>query len=300
MKLTGLIAATFTPFRENGELHLARIPEYVDYLVDSRMKGLYICGTTGEGVNMTVEERQTVAEAFQKAANGRIPVVVQVGANSLRDCRTLAAHAQAIGADFVSANAPSYFRIENTALLADCMMQIAAAAPKTPFYYYHIPGLTGVSIDMTEFLDRMKAHCPTFVGIKYTDTKVFQFQEAIAYDNGQFDILWGCDEMLLSGLIVGGQGGVGSTYGLVPAIYTDLWAAWRSGDWDEARRLQLRSWLFVKTFLKHGHSHQTQKAILNMIGFDFGTSRLPIPPLAPGTKENLQKELANAGFLSLR
>ena len=300
MKLTGLIAATFTPFRENGDLHLARIPEYVDYLVDSQMKGLYVCGTTGEGVNMTVEERQTIAEAFQKAAGGRIPVVVQVGANSIEDCRTLAAHAQAIGADFVSANAPSYFRIENTALLADCMTQIAAAAPKTPFYYYHIPGLTGVSIDMTEFLDRMKANCPTFVGIKYTDTKAFQFQEAMAYNNGQYDILWGCDEMLLSGLIVGGQGGVGSTYGLVPAIYTDLWAAWQSGDWDEARRLQLRSWLFVKTFLKHGHSHQTQKAILSMIGFDFGTSRLPIPPMAPGAKENLQKELVNAGFLSLR
>ena len=297
MKLEGLIAATFTPFHATGELNLASIPQYVDYLIDSGMKGLYVCGTTGEGVNMTVEERQAVAEAFQSATNGRIPVIVQVGANSLGDCRILAAHAESIQAAFVSANAPSYFRIENTALLADCMTEIAAAAPKTPFYYYHIPGFTGVSIDMTEFLDRMKADCPTFAGIKYTDTRAFQFQEAVSYDNGRYDILWGCDEMLLSGLIVGGRGGVGSTYGLIPTLYTDLWSAWQSGNWEEARRLQLRSWLFVKTFLKRGHTHQTQKAILKMVGFDFGQSRLPIPPLATGPEDKLRQDLQTLGFL---
>lgn len=295
--LTGLIAATFTPFLENGSMNLTAIPKYTDYLVRSGMKGLYVCGTTGEGVNMTVAERKSVAEEFLNAASGRVPVIVQVGANSLGDCRDLAAHAESIGAPYISANAPSYFRIENANILARCMTEIAAAAPKTPFYYYHIPGFTGVSIDMTEFLDRMKADCPTFGGVKYTDTRAFQYQEAISYDNNRFDVLWGCDEMLLSGLVLGGRGGVGSTYGLVPKLYTDLWAAWDNGNLAEARRLQLRSWMFVKTFLKYGHSHQAQKAILKMIGFDFGASRLPIPPLADSAEHLLQKELGSLGFL---
>lgn len=293
----GLIAATFTPFDEKGELALHAIPKYTDFLLQSGMKGLYVCGTTGEGVNMTVEERKATAAAFLEAAADRVPVVVQIGANCLEDCRELAAHAESIGAPVISANAPSYFRIDSTEILARCMTLIAQAAPKTPFYYYHIPRFTGVSIDMTEFLDRMKDQCPTFAGIKYTDTRVFQYQEALCYDHGRYDILWGCDEMLLSGLVVGGRNGVGSTYGLIPKLYIDLWSAWENNRMEQARRLQLRSWLFVKTFMSYGDSHQVQKTILKWIGFDFGASRLPIAPLADGAEKRLQAELRRLGFL---
>lgn len=298
MTLKGLVAATFTPFRKDGELHFDPVKPYVDYLLAAGMNGLYVNGTTGEGVNMSVEERETSAVAFFEAAGGRVPVIVQVGANSLTDSRRLAAHAEGIGAPFISANAPSYFRIDNATILAECMMEIAAAAPKTPFYYYHIPGFTGVSIDMTEFLDLMSENCPTFVGIKYTDTRAFQYQEALAYRDGKYDILWGCDEMLLAGLVVGGTGGVGSTYGLVPKLYVDLMKAWNAGDLETARKYQLRSWAFVKIFLKYGHSHQAQKAILKMIGFDFGSSRLPIPPLKEGADKLMEAELRKEGFLS--
>ena len=293
----GLTAATFTPFNERGTLHFEPIAGYVDYLIAEGMTGLYVCGTTGEGISMTVAERQQAVEVFLETTAGRIPVAVQVGANSLDDARTLAAHAETAGVAAISANAPSYFRIDNTQVLADCMICIAEAAPRTPFYYYHIPNLTGTLLDMTAFLTIMEARCPTFAGVKYSDSKAFIYQEAAVYGNGKYEILWGCDEMLLSALVLGCSGGIGSTYSLQPAIYRELMAAWHACDLEAARKWQARSWLFVKIFSKYGHPLATQKAILRMLGFDFGPCRLPIPLLADEAEEKLLAELKEHAFL---
>lgn len=290
-KLKGLVAATFTPFDPKGNLKLDLAQDYIDYLVESGMIAIYTCGTTGEGVSMSVDERKTVTETYLKATRGRIRVVAQVGANSLNDSCALAAHAESIGADYVSANAPSYFKIDCTAVLADFMTEIAAAAPKTPFYYYHIPRFTGVAIDMTDFLQRMEKQCPQFVGIKYTDSAAFAYQEAVEYGSGKYDILWGCDEMYLSGLAVGAQGGVGSTYAMIPRVYHDIIKSWEAGDLKSARKFQMESWMFVKTLLAHGHIIPTQKVAMKMLGFDFGSGRLPITPMDPAAEKRLTESL---------
>jgi N-acetylneuraminate lyase len=124
--LKGLIAATYTPMDEDGRLRLAEVPPMVNRLIDDGIEGLYVCGSTGEGMSLTGAERRLVAEAFVQAAGRRVPVVVQVGHNSVAEAAELAAHAQQIGADAVSATAPSYFKIGTVELLAECMAEIAA------------------------------------------------------------------------------------------------------------------------------------------------------------------------------
>ena len=294
--LEGLISAVYTPFHADGSLRLEIVPTYVDYLVRNQIRGLYICGTTGEGVSLSIEERQAVAEAFVKAADRRIPATVQVGSCAISDCRTLAAHAESIGTDAISANAPSYFRITSTATLADWMIEIASAAPKTPFYYYHIPSFTGVEIDMTEFLSAMESRCPNFAGVKYSDLKGFVFQEAIQYGGGKYEVLWGCDEMLLAGLALGARGGVGSTYAMWPALYHAIIAAFERGDFPEARRLQLESWQFVKILLKYSAVHPSGKLAMRLRGIELGPCRLPFPTLGPDAEANLTADLKKTRF----
>ena len=148
--LTGLIAATYTPMDEGGRPNPAPIGPMVDRLLDEGVAGLYVCGSTGEGMSLTGTERRVVTESFVAAAAGRVPVIAQVGHNSLREAAELAAHAAGIGADVISATAPSYFKINTVEILVDCMAEIAAAAPALPFYYYHIPVLTGASLDMVD------------------------------------------------------------------------------------------------------------------------------------------------------
>ena len=181
-KLVGLIAATYTPLHRDGSLNLDPIPGMVDHLLESGVSGLYVCGSTGEGVSLTSDERRSVAEAFTAAANKRVPVVVQVGHNSVAEARGLAAHAQEIGADVISATCPSYFKVGNISALVDCMSEVASGAPELPFYYYHIPILTGSTIDMAGFLRQASERIPNLHGLKYTAPLLHEYQACLRLD----------------------------------------------------------------------------------------------------------------------
>ena len=173
------------------------------------------------------------------AAKGRLQTVVQVGHNSMVEAQALAAHAAEIGADAISATAPSYFKIGSIEMLVDCMAEIAAGAPKTPFYYYHIPSLTGAALNMIEFLPAADAKIANLVGMKYTTPEADIFQACLNLQQGRFNVLWGRDEMLLSALAVGTRGAIGSTYNIAAPIYLKIIEAFQAGDMAEAQRLQL-------------------------------------------------------------
>jgi len=295
LPLEGLIAATFTPFAGDGSLKLDAIPEVVDHLVHGNMSGLYVLGSTGEGPSLTHDERCAVAEAFVQAASGRVPVIVQVGSESLTEARRLAAHAQEIGADAISAVSPVYFKPDALSTLVDSMAHVAAAAPKLPFYYYHIPAVTGVHADMTDFLRVGGDSIPTLCGVKFTSPLVYEFQDCCEFAGERFQVFWGLDEMLLSGLLAGGTAAVGSTYNFAAPIYHRLRIALAEGDLDEARRQQARSQALVRAFAAYG-PRAAQKAIMAMVGVDCGPTRLPVKPLSAKDADSLRQDLQRIGF----
>src|SRR5690606_18902447 len=211
IKINGLIAATFSTYREDGSLDLEGISPLVNKLVNDGLKGIFICGTNGEGPNLTVEERMAVAERYVAVAKGKLLVFVHVGHTSIAESQKLARHAEEIGADAISAVAAFYFKPVSVENLTDSMAQIAAAAPNTPFYYYHIPALTGVGMYMVQLLQLGEARIPTLAGIKYTAATIYEYQACLAYGDGKFDVLYGYDELLLPALAVGAKGAVGST-----------------------------------------------------------------------------------------
>ena len=294
-RLTGLIAATYTPMHEDGSLNLAQVPRMVDYLERAGVDGLYICGSTGEGMSLSGDERRAVAEAYVRAAKGRLKTIVQVGHNSLVESRQLAAHAQQIGADAASATAPSYFKVDSVEVLADCMAQVASGAPELPFYYYHIPSLTGVTLDMVDFLPIAAARTPNLVGMKYTAQEVHEYQACLGLDGGRFDILWGRDEMLLSALAVGARGAIGSTYNIAAPLYRRMMDAFDRKDIAEARRLQLRSIHMIRAIYRHPF-HSAMKQVLKMLGIDCGPCRLPQPRIGSTQVAQLKRDLEEMGF----
>jgi N-acetylneuraminate lyase len=294
-QLTGLIAATYTPLDEHGRLNLASIAPMVERLIDEEVAGLYVCGSTGEGMSLTGEERRAVAKGFVEAAEGRVPVIAQVGHNSVSEAAELAAHAAAIGADVISATAPSYFKINSIELLVGCMAEIAGAAPELPFYYYHIPSLTGASLDMVRFLRQAGEQIPNLAGLKYTCATVHEYQACLELDGGRFDVLWGCDEMLLSALAVGARGAVGSTYNIAAPLYRRIIESFKSSDLTQASRLQGLSVNMIRT-IGRWPFHPAMKEVLRMIGLDCGTCRLPQPRLTTGQARELRDSLETIGF----
>ena len=294
-RLTGLVAATHTPMHADCTLNLDVAGQVVEHLIGSGISALYVAGSTGEGMSLTAAERRDVAQAYVSAADGRLPVAVQVGSNSLSDSCDLAAHAQSIGADVVSANAPSYFKIGTVDGLVAAMSQIAAAAPDLPFYYYHIPCFTGAEVDMLEFLTRAGGTMANLAGLKYSDLKVHEYQACLALDEGRFDILWGCDEMLLSALVVGAAGAVGSTYNVAAPLYRRIIDAFEAGDIATARQWQLRSVELVRVLVARG-LHPSLKAAMGMLGIDVGSCRLPLGRLDDAQKAELRTDLQAIDF----
>ncbi|NNJ24097.1 dihydrodipicolinate synthase family protein [Alienimonas chondri] len=293
--ITGLVAATHTPFAADGRLYLDAAAPLVDRLVADGVAGLFVCGSTGEGMSLTADERRATTAAFVAAAAGRVPVLAHVGHNSLAEARSLAAHAAEVGADAVSATSPSYFKPNSVAALVDCAAEIAAGAPDLPFYYYHIPALTGVNLDMVEFLTRAGERIPNLAGLKYTAPLLHEFQACRAEQDGRFDILWGCDEMLLGALATGARGAVGSTYNIAAPLYRRLIDAFEDGNLEEARRLQALSVQLVRT-LSGFPFHAATKAVLKMRGIDVGTCRSPLATLAEADTARLRRQLEEIGF----
>lgn len=294
-RLCGLIAATCVPLNADGELNLEIVPGLVDHLIGQGVTGLYANGSTGEGVSLLTDERRSVAEAYVQAADGRIPVAIQVGHNSLAEARRLAQHASQIGADLLSATCPSYFKVSDVATLVDCMAEVADGAPQLPFYYYHIPALTGSSLDILEFLKLGSERIPNLVGLKYTDTKLFEFQQCCELNQRGFDVVWGCDEMLLGALATGAQAGIGSTYNIAAPLYHRIIDAFDNGQLEEARRLQALSIQMIGV-LNRFPFHAAVKAVLGMQGFDVGGCRLPLSSLSRTDAESLRRDLDTIGF----
>ena len=294
-RLRGLVAATYTPFKADRSLDLVAVPPLVERLLADGVDGLYVCGSTGEGVSLSTPERKQVTEAFIAAAAGRVPVVVQVGHNSLAEACELAAHAQAAGADATSAMPPSYFKPGSIGMLVDCCAEIAAAAPALPFYYYHIPVMTGVGLSMVEFLKQAAERIPNLAGLKYTANTLHEYQECVAFDGGRFDVLYGFDELLLPALAVGAAGAVGSTFNIAAPLYHRVLECFARGDIEAAREAQLKAVTMITTIARHPF-HPAMKAILGWLGPPAGSCRPPLPELSPGDQAALRTALGEIGF----
>lgn len=294
-RLTGLVAATFTPLREDGSVNLDRIPAIVDRLEQDGLTGLYILGSTGEGASLSAAERTAVAEAYVQVARGRMTTIVQVGHNSVAEARAFAEHAQRIGADAISAMPPSYFKPATVRKLVDSLAEIVRGAPDLPFYYYHIPMLTEVEPDMEEFLHVAEERLPTFAGMKFSDTRLHELQLCQRFRGGAYDVVFGVDEMLLGALAFGIRGAVGSTYGFAAPLYLRIMECAQQGDLDQARDCQFRAAKMIRVILRHcGRSGL--KAMMSLIGVDCGPYRLPQETSDREAVDRLRRALDTIGF----
>lgn len=293
--LTGLVAAPFTPFRSDASLALDTIPRLAALLHRNGVRGAFICGTTGEGSSMTVAERKAVAEAWRAAAPKDLALIVHAGCLNLGDSRELAAHAQAIGADAVAAVAPSFFKPANAQDLASWCAEVAAAAPKLPFYYYHIPSMTGFTLPVADFLAAAHGRIPNLAGIKFTYEDLADYAAAAKFAGGKYPILFGRDEILLHGIELGAPAAVGSTYNYAAPLYVRLWQSLQKGDRAAAERDQEKAREFIGVMARAG-GQRAGKAIMKLIGCDCGPVRLPLRPLSAEEERKLRADLEAIGF----
>ena len=295
-KLTGLVAATHTPFRVDGLLNLAAVEMQAGHLLRNKIHTVFIGGSTGENHSLALQERLDLTLRWTEVVRGTpLKVVAHVGSNCLGDAQALAAQAGRLRALAISALAPSYFKPRTLATLVEWCAAIAAVAPETPFYYYDIPTVTGVHFPMPEFLVQAADRIPTLAGIKFTNYDLMNYQLCLHVDEGAFDIPWGADEALLGALSLGAQGAIGTTYNFAAPLFHRLLHNFHQGDLAVARQEQFRAVQLIQLLAGYDLLSAT-KAVMTMLGVDVGPARLPHTNPTTEQTTRLRGQLEELGF----
>jgi len=276
-KYEGLVAAPFTPMDKKGNLNLSLVPQYYNLLGKNGVGGAFINGSTGEGAALTQREKQLQASEWALCLKneGKVKVINLVGGTSYSECIENAIFSQELGLSAIALLPPYYFKPSNDDQLAEFVTRVGETVPKMPVYFYHIPVLTGVNIPMFGFLKKISGMLPNFTGIKFTQEDFMDFFSCLNFKNRNYDLLWGRDECMLSALVLGCRGAVGSTYNYAAPLYHSLIRSFNTGDLDEARKLQQKSIDVIRLLGKYG-GMATGKAFMKYIGMDCGKFRSPV------------------------
>ena len=289
----GLIPAVYSPFNADYTLNLEAIPNLSRLYKDQGCSAVFINGTTGEFSSMTLNERILLTEAWIDRTTD-LSIWVHVGHTCQYESIQLARHAQTMGAAAVSALAPFYFQPPSVEHLIDFLTPIALAANHLPFYYYHIPSMTHVSVDIEAFITKAAEQIPNFSGLKFSSPDLYALQKAqmTAERIGHsIEVLFGVDEMLLGALPFRIDGAIGSTYNFSTPLYRRLLEHYDKSELEQAQALQSLSASVVSEFHQYG-GISTGKAILNMLGIHCGPPRPPLAPLSSGQCKTLYQKIS--------
>ncbi|MGY3572791.1 dihydrodipicolinate synthase family protein [Vibrio paucivorans] len=294
-KLTGLIAAPHTPFDSNNQVNFSEIDKIAAHLITDGVSGVYICGTTGEGIHCSVEERKAIAERWVSASAGKLDIIVHTGALSIVDTLELTKHAETIDILATSAIGPCFFKPGSVEALVEYCATVAAAAPSKGFYYYH-SGMSGVNLDMEQFLIQADKKIPNLSGLKFNSGDLYEYQRCLRACDGKFDIPWGVDEHLPGALAVGAKSAVGSTYNYAAKHFNSIIEAFEQGEHAQVIEKMDTVIALIRVLVEFG-GVSAGKAAMALHDIDAGDARLPLLPLSAEQKEVVVSKMRAAGFL---
>lgn len=290
--LGGVWPALVTPADASGSVNVTVLRELVDYLLGKQVDGLYLCGSTGEGVLLSQAERTQVVEVVIDQLAGRIPVIVHVGSVSTREAVTLARHSREVGAAGVSSILPMIN--VGVAGIYEHYQQIAAAVPDLPFFPYLFGGQT----DALALMRELKQRIPNLRGAKYTGPNMYELGRILDESADEWTIFSGMDEQCLFAMMVGAPGNIGSTLNFMPGVYRHMRARFQDGDLTGAMALQTHANQVTTVLIQYGFSGALCE-MMGLLGFDCGDPRLPHLPLPAARKAALLDDLERVDFRQL-
>ena len=278
-KYQGIIPAFYACYDENGEISPERVRSLTEFYIKKGVKGVYVNGSSGECIYQSVEDRKIVLENVMAAAEGKLTVIAHVACNNTKDSVELAKHAENLGVDAIAAIPPIYFRLPEYAI-AEYWNAMSAAAPNTDFIIYNIPQLAGVSLTMSLFEEMRKNK--RVIGVKNSSMPVQDIQMFKDAGGEDYIIFNGPDEQFVSGRVIGAEGGIGGTYGVMPELFLKMDELLRAGKIDKAREVQYAvNRIIYKMCSCHGNMYAVIKEILRINEkIDLGSVRLPLAPLS--------------------
>jgi len=293
--MKNLIAATYAPMNQDGSLNTPKIKDYCQFLIKNKVEGVFMNGSTGDFVSLTVQERKEITLAWSQNKSSDLYLCDHIGGTSLKIAKELATYASD-KVDAIASLAPFYFKINSIDKLVTYCKEVAACAPNLPFYYYHIPVLSGANLNMLEFLKIASKEIPNLAGIKFTNNNLIEYLHCKNFENGKYDILFGFDEIFISSLPLGATGWVGSTYNHLAPLYYKIKELFDAGNMKESAELQTKAIRFVEILDSKGGFNGSGKGFMKLLGIDCGPSRFPHTTLSDQEYNIIKRELDDLGL----
>ncbi|MBZ2139547.1 dihydrodipicolinate synthase family protein [Streptococcus gordonii] len=280
-KYEGVIPAFYACYDEAGEVSPERVRALTQYFIDKGVKGVYVNGSSGECIYLSVADRKLILENVMEVAKGKLTVIAHVACNNTKDSVELAKHAESLGVDAIAAIPPIYFRLPDYSI-AKYWNDMSAAAPNTDFVIYNIPQLSGTTLTPALYAEMRKN--PRVIGVKNSSMPTQDIQIFVAEGGEDHIVFNGPDEQFISGRVIGAKAGIGGTYAVMPDLFLKLNQLIIDKDLDRAKELQhaINSVIY-KMVSGQANLYAVMKEILRLNeDLDIGSVRAPLEPLSEG------------------
>ncbi|MDE7348088.1 MAG: N-acetylneuraminate lyase [Clostridia bacterium] len=273
-KFKGVFSALLTPYTADGKINGKSVKQIVDFNLEKGINGFYVGGSTGEGMLLTVEERKELFKYAAESNAGRGTMIAHVGTINTNHAIDMAKYAQDMGYDAISAVAPFYYGFSYEAIKG--YYYDIANSVDIPMIMYNFPNANGFQFNKERAEDMFKNK--KFIGIKHTTSDLFALQQFKTMECDPL-VYNGFDEMLVAGLSMGADGGIGSTYNFMPQKYVDMFRLFNEGDIKQAQKIQFEANEIITMLIKYG-VFATEKGILEEMGIEMGGCRKPFTELS--------------------
>ncbi len=277
-KYEGVIPAFYACYDEAGEVSPERVRALTQYFIDKGVKGVYVNGSSGECIYLSVADRKLILENVMEVAKGKLTVIAHVACNNTKDSVELAKHAESLGVDAIAAIPPIYFRLPDYSI-AKYWNDMSAAAPNTDFIIYNIPQLSGTTLTPALYAEMRKN--PRVIGVKNSSMPTQDIQIFVAEGGEDHIVFNGPDEQFISGRVIGAKAGIGGTYGVMPDLFLKLNELIKQSDFETAKELQYAiNDVIYKMVSGRANLYAVIKEILRLNEkLDLGSVREPLEPL---------------------
>ena len=286
-KYKGIFPAFYACYDDEGNVSVERTQNLVQYLINKGVQGLYVNGSSGECIYLSVEERKLILESVMKVARGKLVIIAHVACNNTKDSVELAKHAESLGVDAIASIPPIYFRLPDYAI-ADYWNTISKAAPNTDFVIYNIPQLAGVNLTMKLFKEMRKN--PRVIGVKNSSMPIQDIQMFKAEGGDDCVIFNGPDEQFVGGRAIGAAAGIGATYGVMPELFVAMDQAIENSQMERARKIQYRvNEIIYAMFECKANLYAVMKEVHRLNGMSLGGVREPLYNVTDEDRAQVEK-----------
>lgn len=287
----GCGTAIATPFTEDN-INLTEFAKLVEYQINEGIDAIIVCGTTGESSTMTLEEKKTLIKFSVELIDKRVPLIVGAGSNNTATSIEMSQYAESVGADGLLLVTPYYNKTTQEGLIH----HYNSIANKTtlPIILYNVPSRTGLNILPETCLELSKTE--NIVAIKEASGNISQIAKIATLCGNNLSIYSGNDDQNIPILSLGGIGAISVLSNVAPRFTHNMIYDFLNGNIEKARFAQLQSLELIESLFCEVNPIPVKTA-LNMMGYNFGKSRLPLIDMSKSGKQRLKKSLENFNLL---